>query len=401
MKINHLLLAGIAGITLFSCSEKDDVPISKDEVKSISVSLGGITTRASEPTDIITTNVVNVNSVSIYLTDANDNIISTKTVNKDAVTNSDWDKLTDPVKGLKFINIPQSVSKVFIYGNPGSAVANNIVNTKLAEQQGNEVLYYGMDNDLQPIADEPINPTPVLGKTYTAQITIVPIVARLQITSISFKGSGSFNFTRTIDGSDRTATVSWSGFTGNIKGLYMNNFYNVYNNPGTLETLLLNTTFDGHIQDGMWTFDASPTVDAAAYASYAIYNQDGTYGNLPLDLNGKCYAFNFFPGTAIPQLHFDISDVVISGLASTDTEVYNPAVETGGRFINILGFYKDAINTPMTAADFVPGTLYNMAIELIPILDTDLKNVQYNVMVHVTVAPWNEQTIYPGFEQQV
>ena len=29
-------------------------------------------------------------------------------------------------------------------------------------------------------------------------------------------------------------------------------------------------------------------------------------------------------------------------------------------------------------------------------LDNDLGNVQYNVLVHVTIAPWNEETIEEG-----
>ena len=355
MKIKQLLLAGVVSIALFSCSDKDDVSVSQDEIKSISVSLGGIKTRASSPTDIITSDIKNVNSVLINLTDVNGKIITSKAVTKDEVLNSDWNKLTDPAKGLKFINIPESVSKVYIYGNPGNAVTNNVVNTKLANQQGSEVLYYGMDDALKPIVNEPIDPTPTAGKTYTAQVTIAPIVARLQITKISFKNSGNFDFTRTIDGTDKKATVSWTGFSGNVKGFYMNNFYNTYK------------------------------------------NQDGTYGNLPLDLAGKCYAFNFFPGTAIPQLHLDLSDLNITGLKSSDTEVFNPDLANGARFANLVKYYKE-VNTELTAADFKPGTLYNMEIELVPMLDNDLGNVQYNVLVHVTVAQWNEETITPGFD---
>ena len=46
MKIKQLLLAGVVSIALFSCSDKDDVSVSQDEIKSISVSLGGIKTRS-------------------------------------------------------------------------------------------------------------------------------------------------------------------------------------------------------------------------------------------------------------------------------------------------------------------------------------------------------------------
>lgn len=399
MKIKHLLLAGITGIVLFSCSDKEDYSVSsQDEIKSLSVSLSGIKSRASSPSDIITSDIKNVNSVLINLTDASGKVITSKTVTKDDVLNSDWNKLTDPTKGLKFINTPQSVSKVYIYGNPGNAVNNNVINTKLAEQQGSGVLYYGMDDNLTPIVDEPIEPSPTAGKTYTAEVSIAPVVARMQITKISFKNAGNFDFTRSIDGVNKHANVTWTGFTGNVKGLYMNNFYNTLKQPGTLENLLLNSTFEGHIHDGMWTFDTAPIIDAAPFASYVIYNSaDETYSNLPLDLAGKCYAFNFFPGTAVPQLHLDLSDLAITGLASSDTEVFNPALANSARFANLVKFYKE-INTEMTAADFKPGTLYNMEIELIPMLDNDLGNVQYNVLVHVTIAPWNEETITPGFD---
>lgn len=399
MKIKHLLLAGITGIVLFSCSDKEDYSVSsQDEIKSLSVSLSGIKSRASSPSDIITSDIKNVNSVLINLTDASGKVITSKTVTKDDVLNSDWNKLTDPTKGLKFINTPQSVSKVYIYGNPGNAVNNNVINTKLADQQGSGVLYYGMDDNLTPIVDEPIEPSPTAGKTYTAEVSIAPVVARMQITKISFKNAGNFDFTRSIDGVNKHANVTWTGFTGNVKGLYMNNFYNTLKQPGTLENLLLNSTFEGHIHDGMWTFDTAPIIDAAPFASYVIYNSaDATYGNLPLDLAGKCYAFNFFPGTAVPHLHLDLSDLVITGLASSDTEVFNPALANSARFANLVKFYKE-INTEMTAADFKPGTLYNMEIELIPMLDNDLGNVQYNVLVHVTIAPWNEETITPGFD---
>lgn len=398
MKIKQLLLAGVASMLLFSCSDKeDDIAISQNEIKSLSVSLGGIETRASSPSDIIIANAPNVNSVLINLTDASGKIITSKSVTKDAVLNSDWNKLTDPAKGLKFINIPQSVSKVYVYGNPGNAVDNNVINTKLADQQGSGVLYYGMDDDLTPIQNEPIDPTPTAGKTYTAQITIAPIVARLQITKISFKNAGSFDFTRNIDGTDKKATITWTGFSGNVKGIYMNNFYNTYNLPGTMDNLLLNSTFEKHIQNGMWTFDTNPIIDAASFASYNIYNADGTYGNLPLDLAGKCYGFNFFPGTAMPQLHIDLSDLNITDFKSSDTEVFNPGLANSVRFANLTKYYKE-VNTEMTAADFKPGTLYNMEIELIPMLDNDLGNIQYNVLVHVTIAPWNEQTITPGFD---
>ena len=174
----------------------------------------------------------------------------------------------------------------------------------------------------------------------------------------------------------------------------MNDFYYKYSKPGTLEELYRNTTFVDHIKEGKWLFDMSSTLDASAYASYINYS-DGVYQNLPLKTEGKCYAFNFFPGTALPNIHLDLANVVVTGMTSTNTDVFNPNIVN--RFGNIVKFYK-GINTEMTAADFKPGTIYNMDIEVVPMLDNDLSNVQYNVLVHVTVEPWAEETIIPDFD---
>jgi len=392
--INYFLIA-LASVGLFACSSDDDAVKTGSEPLSVSVSLNGATTKATSPTDIISSATKDVNSVLINLTDKNGTVIITKTVAKSTDLNSDWDKLTDPDKGLKFVNISQSVSKVYVYGNPGTAVTNNVVSTTLANQQGSAVLYYGVDEDLTPVVPEPTNPDPTQGETYTANVTIAPVIARMQITKISFKNTGSFEFTRLINGSNKSATVTWDAFSADLKGIYFNNFYNTFNQPGTLADLLKNTTFTGHIQNGEWLFD-SPGVNATAFASYASY--DGSaYANLPLQTANKCYAFNFFPGTEIPFIHLDLANLVITNMQSTDVQVFNPALAPFERFSNIVKYYRDT-NVEMVASDFKPGTLYNMEIEVIPMLDNDLGNIQYNVLVHVTIAPWAEQTIIPGFD---
>ncbi|WP_029902067.1 hypothetical protein [Prevotella sp. 10(H)] len=395
MKISKYFLIALASLGLFACSNDNETEIVDNGPKSISVTLAGATPKATGPTEIITADTKDVNSVLINLTDASGTVIATKSVTKSTDTDSDWDKLVTPSKGLKFINVPQAVSKVYVYGNPGSAVTNNVVNTTLADQQGSAVLYYGMDDDLTPVVPEPVNPDPTGGNTYTANVSIAPIVARIQIKSVSFKNTGSFVFTREINGANRSANVTWDGFTANLKGIYLNAFYNTYNLPGTLDNLLRNTTFENHIQNGEWLFD-TPATNASEYASYSNYT-GGAYANLPLAPANQAYAFNFFPGTEVPTLHLDLANIDITNLQSSDVEVFNPALAGSERFSNIIKYYRNT-NEEMTAADFKPGTLYNMDIEVIPLLDNDLGNIQYNVLVHVTIEPWAEETIIPGFD---
>ena len=395
MKISYYFFALLASVGLLACNDNEKYDELGNDPVAVSVSLQGLSTsRASGPTDILTKDTKDIQSVCINITDASNTVIVSRQVDKSTDLNSDWVKLTTSDQGLKFINVPKSVSKVYVYGNPGTDVVDNVITTSLDKQQGSGVMYYGVDEDLTPINDEPINPDPTSGKTYTANVNLVPIVARLQIKSITCKNAGSFEFGREISGVEQTATVSWTGFTADLKGIYLNDFYYKYSKPGTLEELYRNTTFVDHIKEGKWLFDMSSTLDASAYASYINYS-DGVYQNLPLKTEGKCYAFNFFPGTALPNIHLDLANVVVTGMTSTNTDVFNPNIVN--RFGNIVKFYK-GINTEMTAADFKPGTIYNMDIEVVPMLDNDLSNVQYNVLVHVTVEPWAEETIIPDFD---
>lgn len=396
MKISYYFFALLASVGLLACNDNEGYDELETAPVSVSVSLQGLSTsRASSPTDILTKDTKDIQSVCINITDASNTVIVSRQVSKSTDLNSDWVKLTTPDQGLKFVNVPKSVSKVYVYGNPGTDVVNNVITTSIDKQQGSGVMYYGIDEDLTPVVNEPINPDPTSGKTYMANVNLIPIAARLQIKSITFKNEGSFEFSREISNAEQKATVSWTGFSADVKGIYLNNFYYKYTSkPGTLEELYQNTTFVDHMQEGKWLFDMSSTLDASAYASYINYS-NGAYQNLPLKTEGKCYAFNFFPGTALPNIHLDLANVVVTGMASTNSDVFNPNIVN--RFANVVKFYK-GVNTEMTAADFKPGTIYNMDIEVVPMLDNDLSNVQYNVMVRVTVEPWAEETIIPDFD---
>lgn len=401
MKIKNLFIALFAVSALFACNDDESpVPDNNKGTKSISVSLAGISgvkTRATEAGNFLTKDTMNVNSVLINLTDASGAVVKSETITKDVTSDSNWDKLVSPDKGYKFINVPQTISKVYVYGNPGTAVTDNKITTTLAQQQGSEVLYFGVDEDLTPIVSEPVEPDPTSGKTYTANVTIKPIVARLQITNVTVKASGSFDFTRVISGTPKKATVSWTGFNPKLKGIYLNNFYTTYHDSTSVADLYNNASSVNNILEGKWLFNQPAAVDAAAYASYSKYT-GGSYEDLPLTPSaGKSYAFNIFPSDQLPKIHLDLADLNIANLESTDLAVFNPALANTARFANIVKYLRN-VSTEMTAADFKAGTIYNMEVELIPMLDNDLENIQFNVLVHVTIAPWTEETITPGFD---
>lgn len=396
MKIGYYFFVFLASTGLLACSDNGGYNDLEGDPVAVSVSLKGLSaSRATGPTDVYTKDTKNVESVCINITDASNTVIVSRQISKSTALNSDWVQLTEG-DGLKFINVPKSVSKVYVYGNPGKDVVDNVISTDIKKQQGSGVIYYGVDEDLTPVQSEPVPPKPTSGETYTANVSIVPIVARMQINSISFKDAGDFKFTREINGVAEEATVTWTGFSAVLKGIYFNNFYFKYNKPGTLEDLYQNTTFESHIKDGMWLFDKTSTIDASDYASYVNY-ANGAYSDLPLQEANKCYAFNFFPGTAMPTIHLDLDQISVATMTSTNDAVFNPDLVKNVRFANIVKFYKD-IDTEMKPADFKPGTIYNMDIKVVPMLDNDLSNIQYNILIHVTIEPWVEETIIPDFD---
>ena len=396
MNFRNLFTALFAVATLFACSNDDESPVpDAGGPKSISVSLAGmpgIQTRASEAGNFLTKDTINVNSVLI-------SVVVSKTVNKDVAADSDWSKLTGTGEGsgLKFINVPQTVSKVYIYGNPGSAVVDNQVTTTLDQQQGSGVLYSGVDEDLTPIVAEPVEPDPTSGQTYTANVTIKPILARIQINRIYFTDKKEFTFTRLVGGKTEEAKVTWTDFTADLKGIYLNKFFNTYHDSTNVEDLYSNASAVNNIVEGKWLFNQPTPNDAAAYASYNNYS-GGAYQTINMvPATGKSYAFNFFPGSVVPTIHLDLTNINVEGMQSTNTTAFNPSLANKARFANIVKYFK-APDVEMTAADFKPGTIYNMEVELIPMLDNDLENIQFNVLVHVTIAPWAEETITPGFD---
>lgn len=401
MKIRTFLLAALSSAFLFSCSDNDDMG-QNPEIRSLSVSISGLggATKATDPGELVTKDTKNVNSILISLTDLSGNILKTKTVTKNETPDSEWEKLLNPNKGLKFINIPESVGRVYVFGNPQTVtISNNIASVLLENQRESEVVYFGMTSTLTPIQEEPIDPDPTTGQTYTAVVSISPLMSRMQIKSISFEQNGSIEFSREINNVRQTATVTWEDFSADIKGVYMNDFYNGFEYPNTFTGYMSNMTYIDHITEGSWIFEVDgTTVDAAGYASYSNF-ENGEYQNLPTALAAdECYGFNFFPGTTVPRLHLDLANIVVSNMQSTNVDVFNPALAPNERFLNIVKFFKaSSPTTEMTPADFKPGTLYNMDLQIVPILDNDLDNVQFNVLVFVTIEDWKEEAILPGF----
>lgn len=117
--------------------------------------------------------------------------------------------------------------------------------------------------------------------TFTGNVSIKPVMARLQIKQVSFVANGSETVTNNSNG--KSALVEWTGLTGELLGVYLNNFYKQYNGAAVAASLMTNTTAFERATEGKWLFgaDASETNEAA----FASYNQWNTSAYTPYDLD--------------------------------------------------------------------------------------------------------------------
>lgn len=404
---NRFLVALLSAGLLASCAKDvhQETPVTNRE-KHVVISLGGVQSKAADPVELLST-TPDVDNIAIFVTNSAGTILKKVEVDKDVTPDSDWDKLTD--EGLLIPNVGTEATSLSIYGNykkgadtyvtggVGDAIA---VATTYDQQQGSKVLYTGTEAlTAFSVSVENVNDENVY--TFTGSVTIKPAVARIQIKQFSFVGNGSETVTNNSNGEQ--ALVEWTGLTGELLGVYFNNFYKEYDGSAVAASLMTNTSAFGRVTDGKWLFgaDASGT-DEAEYASYNQWN-GGSYTAYDLDefnnpavpADKKSFAFNFFPGQT-PYLHFNLGNVTAADITSDNENAYNPRLLPLSKYVNVVNFTNASGDVAFEA-----GKIYNVSIEVKPqFMHTDLNTVVYNISLTVTIADWTEEDIDPGFQQQ-
>jgi hypothetical protein bacD2_03237 len=367
--------------------------------------MGGVQTKASDPVGLLST-TADVDNIAIFVTNTAGTILKKVEVDKNLTADSDWDKLT--TAGLLIPNVGTEATDLAVYGNykkgaetyVTGAVGDKVtVAATFDQQQGSKVLYSGagalssFDVSVENANDENVY-------TFTGNVSIKPVMARLQIKQVSFVANGSETVTNNSNG--KSALVEWTGLTGELLGVYLNNFYKQYNGAAVAASLMTNTTAFERATEGKWLFgaDASETNEAA----FASYNQWNTSAYTPYDLDEfntpadpdakKCFAFNFFPGQT-PYLHLNLGNVSATTITSDDEEAYNPRLLPLSKYANIVNFTTGGQNVTFEA-----GKIYNVNVEIKPqFMHTDLNPVAYNITLTITIADWVEENIDPEFQQ--
>lgn len=290
----------------------------------------------------------------------------------------------------------------------------------------------------------------------TAKVTIRPVISRLEIEKISVLTTGTTEITYPEGDGGEVYEVTWEGFEPKLVGVYMSNFYETLE-PVTPHLGILFATPEGQgITNGTWTgLDATYNKDGLAYynnwtgSTYeSLFNncpgkQEGESNYVYFNGNGtSCLPFNFLvpfdvESTAqdanvegafeTPKFHFqflfdqsalsgyEITKVVKKGTEDEVTPGNNPDLYdklTAGLvfttvsddniyYANVTSFVEDNSGIAGANVTIKPNSIYRMSEVSIAPYNLGFGTVTedaYNVIVKVSVLPYNEVEVLPSFE---
>ncbi len=235
MKVTKSLFLACACLGLFACSNEDtpspEGNLTDGETQSIAIRLEGLSSNAegrafekpiTESGTSSGKHTATLSDIALIGTDET-NIRTVVTISYNADSNSDWQKLTTAESGYIMHNVPSQVRKVYAIGNysKSSAVKDFVEGLSSgAEQQADEtsnvtlvsgktiadmeavvvsgtdnktftdVLLFGVDEQLATTSSvtDDSHPDNIIMQ---ADITIKPLVSRIEITKISCENLGS------------------------------------------------------------------------------------------------------------------------------------------------------------------------------------------------------------------
>lgn len=325
-----------------------------------------------------------------------------------------------------------------------------------------DVVYMGGDTELTPIGTEPAgNVGAEVGEGesasmyMTAVVTIRPVISRLEIEKISVVSTGTLEV-NDPDNEEDVYEVTWEGFEPELVGVYMSNFYETLV-PVTPTPRTLFATPEGQgIANGAWTgLDANYNKNGLAF--YNNYNStyEALFTNCPGKQEGEsnyvyfdgqdasCLPFNFLvpfdveatdPEVNVegpfetPKFHFQflfsqedlaayrITKVVNKSTQAEVTEdsdldlyekltaglVFTTVTTDNIYYANVKSFFEDNSGTAGAPVTIKPNSIYRMSEVAISPFNLGFGTVSeeaQNVIVKVSVLPYNEVKVLPSFDE--
>lgn len=417
--------------------------------------------------------VAKYTAIDIFFTDAAGKVLKKYTGNNTGSPDQQtiWNNLT---KGVRFLGL-EGVSRVYVVAHNGS-FATPAESGNMSELEADiktlgysaaqaAIPYLGADYSLATAGDVSELPTVPEGESSTASqtlqadITIRPVISRLQMKKIGVIKNGSLRLTEKQLGLGESETeykVEWTDFNPTLVGIYMSNFYKdaaIDGNNFTSAVTFATPGNEGAIANGAWGGLEAEYNKIAAYHNYdasykALFNTalnntsaDGNnfyfYDNTKDGEGNKVIPFNFFvpyditsaeteggevmSGALTPAFHLQFTNT--SGPTISSVQKWNygtsswddvidedlklqiksqftfPTTADGTAFANIVKFYD---GTTTADVEIQPAKIYNMSDVLVTpfnITGTTKYSSQKNVVVKVTVVNFTETEVDPGFDK--
>lgn len=307
------LVLGAAAVMATSCNKEEKANVLTDDgLKSVvlKIDLGQTATKAMEPSDSWNTvegSEVTPDNIAIYFTDANGIIKYAYKAERTSTGNAltVWENFRT---GVRFIGM-EGISRVYAIANgddlvqftDGEFISDGSTSTNIntfnvdIERSGADlgqfgVPYAGADVTLEDAGtvnegtDEVvIDPDGEGGPYYSANISIRPVLSRLEINKVSIQESGTLYFSVNAetgvlercnaDDDNAMYKFDYSGFDAVLTGVYMSNFYRdakLIPVPSSLDSwgLFTNPGGTSPIAAGDWTALAPELMNIARYTGW-------------------------------------------------------------------------------------------------------------------------------------
>ena len=484
MKIYSLIATtAIAALALAGCNkEQVTVPATDPDAgtKAVTLSIRGLNanTKAQlgQTVDNSWIKDSGIDQLDIYFTSTGDQIKYAYRLDASCQYSDAWNAITQTTgdNRVRFIGL-KDVSRVYVVANSHDELVTSGNMTQiiadLADMQGNhsgafvtktDVVYMGGDTELTPVGTEPADnvgaevgdPDESASMFMTADVTIRPVISRLEIEKISVVSTGTTEITYPEGDGGEVYEVTWEGFEPKLVGVYMSNFYETLE-PVTPKLGTLFATPEGQgISEGKWNgLDANYNKDGLAYyRNWAGSAYESLFSNCPGKKEGEsdyvyfdgkgtsCLPFNFLvpfdveetdPEVNVagafetPVFHFqflfdNLAGYEITKVVKKETQeeitkqnnsdlyenitaglVFTTVATDNIYYANVTSFVED--NSGIAGGDVIikPNSIYKMSeVSIAPFnlgFGTVSEDAQ-NVIVKVSVLPYNDVKVLPSFK---
>ena len=398
-----MLTASIAAAALAACQKENVTEVQDQPInKSIVLNLANVMPATKGTGNTIADGTqVTLNNYQVFFADAAGKFYTPKdkTAAADAETFFSFTATTpdvDPDVVKQFHFLPQSVTKVVVVGNAGTAKLNATTYDELMEdvknlaienqQKPDSLVLYGMDASLTAMPadtehetdNEDVHPSPL----FKAEINLRPAVARFEVTGFEYSqtpvAEGETAPARlfsqmTVENLsvihwNQNATVALADNAITVTASDPDTYFNGYYNDDTMYPEYL-VPVKKNLPAGAWYFDTiNKTIPTDGYLLGAKnVTAAGT----------SCWSYHVFPG-ALPRFIAELTGVNNVGGTNITTKMYLQTTALGN----------------LTDETVAAGNIYRMHFNF---NDNDLRAAEKCIQVEITVAKWNVVAVTPSF----